>query len=525
MTADSDLTGKRDGLLMVLDAGGGGGRCLLIDTTGREVSFAYRPWTMKTPEDNPMASVFDPDEWWGALVDASREALAKATDGRPAGALDAADVGRRVLAISTTSLRDAAVFVDADGQELYCGTNRDARAIGLGFEIAQNLGQTHWHITTRWPLGLDPAARLLWFKQTDPDLFGRVRHVLMINSWLIYRLTGVASAEPTNASSSGLFDVEKGVWSPELAAAHGFDAGLLPPLLWPGQVVGGLTPEAAQAFGLPPGLPVVAGPADSQAGCLGSGAWEPGDTTVIAGTTVPVMQVTDRPFRDPSHRIWMGAYAAPGRWVVESNGGMAGSVYAWYASTFAGGAAPGGASVPPGSPAGHGPGVYDVLENEIEAAPPAQIQAWLGPQVANFSSIPFPGEATIKFPALGVFCTPTRGALARAVLENIAYAIKGNIEQLPEKPALVRVCGGLSRSPSFVRLLAAVLGVPVVVPRVREATGTGAAIAAAVGAGVYPDLETAMKAMVALEEPCRPDPALTGPYGAGYATWRAGCPG
>jgi sugar (pentulose or hexulose) kinase len=513
MTADKvgrDTPPGSDSLLMVLDAGGGGGRCLLIDTTGREVSFAYRPWTMKTPEDNPMASVFDPDEWWEALVDASREALAKATDGRAAGGrpLGAAAVGRRVLAISTTSLRDAAVFIDGGGQELYCGTNRDARAIGLGFEIAQNLGETHWHITTRWPLGLDPAARLLWFKQTDAALFGRVRHILMVNSWLAYRLTGVASAEPTNASSSGLFDVEKGVWSPELAAAHGFDAGLLPPLLWPGQVVGGLAPQAAEALGLPPDIPVVAGPADSQAGCLGSGAWAPGDTTVIAGTTLPVMQVTDRPFRDPSHRIWMGAYVAPGRWVVESNGGMAGSVYAWCASTFGGGS-----------------GVYDVLENEIEAAPPAQVQAWLGPQVANFSSIPFPGEATIKFPALGVFCTPSRGALARAVLENIAYAVKGNIEQLPEKPALVRVCGGLSRSPAFVRLLAAVLDIPVVAPRVREATGTGAAIAAAVGAGVYPDLAKAMKAMVAFEEPCRPDPALTGPYEAGYATWRAGCPG
>lgn len=241
----------KDGLLMVLDAGGGGGRCLLIDTAGREVSFAYRPWTMKVPEDHPMGSVFDPEEWWPALVDAAKEALAEAGAAGPA----AGAAGPRVLAISTTSIRDAAVFLDADGKELYCGTNRDARGLEFGFEIAQTLGETQWRITGRWPLGLDPAARLLWFKRYQPDVFARIRHVLSINTWLAYRLSGVFTIEPTNASSFGLFDVGRGVWSEELRTAHGFDPSIFPPASWPGQEAGRLTSAAASTLGLEPGIP------------------------------------------------------------------------------------------------------------------------------------------------------------------------------------------------------------------------------------------------------------------------------
>ncbi len=505
-------------LLMVLDAGGGGGRCILFDTDGHEVAFAYRPWTMKTADDHPMGSVFDPEEWWTALLGAAKEALAKVRGaGAPHGAAP-------ILAISTTSIRDAAVFLDADGRELHCGTNRDARGLELGFEIAQSLGETQWRITSRWPLGLDPAARLLWYKRNRPEVYERVRHILSINTWLTYRLCGAATIEPTNASSFGLFDVDRGVWSEELRAAHGFDPAVLPAVSWPGQVVGRLAPEPAQALGLQPGIPVVTGLADSQAGCLGSGAWKAGDTVVIAGTTAPVMQVADAPFRDPTHRIWAGAYAVPGRWVVESNAGMAGTVYAWYASTFVPEAELGQSGQPGSEQAAHR-SAYEVLEGEIAAAPPGQILTWLGPNVANFSSLSFPMEASIKFPALGVFCTPTRGALARAVFENIAYAVRGNVEQMPEKPAVIRLCGGLSRSRVFAEILAAVLNIPVVVPAVREATGTGAAIAAAVGGGVYPDLATAAEAMVRLEETVAPDAGLVGQYEGQYAAWRAGAAG
>lgn len=502
-----------DGLLMVLDAGGGGGRCLLLDTAGREVSFAYRPWTMKVPPEHPMGSVFDPEEWWSALVEAAREALSRAPGGPP-------PAGRRVLAVSTTSIRDAAVFLDAEGRELYCGTNRDGRGLEFGYELAQTLGETQWRITGRWPLGLDPAARLLWFKRYQPDVFDRIRWVLSISTWLVYRLCGALTTEPTNASSFGLFDVERGVWSEELIAAHGLNPSVFPPVSWPGRVAGRLGPAAAAALGLEPGVPVVTGLADSQAGCLGSGAWEPGDTTVVAGTTAPVMQVTDEPFRDPTHRIWAGAYAVPGLYVVESNAGMAGTVYAWYASTFVpaaelGGGTGGASADRPASP-------YDILEKEIASAPPGQVLAWLGPNVADFSSLSFPTEARIKFPALGVFATPTRGAMARAVLENIAYAVRGNIEQLPRKPDLVRLCGGLAKSKAFARILAAVVNVPVAVPAVAEGTGAGAAVAAAVGAGLWPDLQAASAAMVTLAETFAPEPELVGQYEGQYAAWRAG---
>lgn len=490
----------RDGLLMVLDAGGGGGRCLLIDTAGRQVAFAYRPWTMRAPDYNPMGSVFDPEEWWSALAAATREALAEAVAAGRGGA-----EGPEVLAMSTTSIRDGSVWLDAQGDEVYCGTNRDGSAVGLGFEIAQNLGELHWRITGRWPLGLDPAARLLWHKRERPDVFERVRHVMMVSDWVRYRLSGEIAVEPTNASSSGLFDIEKGTWSRELAEAHQFDPAILLEVRWPGQPAGVLSGQAARDLRLPEGIPVVTGLADTQAGCLGSGGWDAGDTVIVAGTTAPVMQVLDECGRDETRKTFLGSYAVPGKWAREGIAGLTGTAYAWYADAFV-----------------KEPDPYGVLDREVAAAPAAEVMAWLGPAVSDFSALKFPADSVIKFPPLGVFCTPDRGMMARAVLENIAYSLKGILEQLPSKPDKVTVCGGQSRSAAFVSILASVLGLPVAVPEVREATAMGAAAAAAVGAGVYGSLEEATLRMVRIALTVEPDPAAAGQYAATYRKWLAG---
>ncbi|MGB9880959.1 MAG: FGGY family carbohydrate kinase, partial [Anaerolineae bacterium] len=356
--------------------------------------------------------------------------------------------------------------------------------------------------------GLDAAARLWWFRHHRPEIYERIAQVLMISDWLIYRLSGKLCSEPTNASSSMLFDVVQCTWSSELAQCLGYSARLQPPCYQPGQAVGTLTAQAAQALGLPEGIPVAAGAGDSQAACLGCDAWEDGTTTVIAGTTMPIQMVLSRPVFDEMHRLHLGAYVIPGRWVLESNAGLAGTAFRWFCQTFV----------------GIGMADYYRLEDEMQQAQPGEVLAVTGPQIANFRELAFPPKSTFVFPFLGgTERPPTRGSFGRAILENIAYAVRGNIEQLVtisgQELHSLNLCGGLARSRLFAQIVANVCQHEVQVPRVREASSLGAAICAAVGAGLYPDLPSAAAAMVQWEPAVTPNPEEVRTYRTLYRKW------
>lgn len=483
--------------VIALDAGSGSGRTAIFDLQGNLLSSAAVDWTPRVPEDEPLGAEFDPQEMWDVLCRTTKQAMAQASI-RP----------QDVRGISATSQRDGVVFLDAEGHELYCGTNRDARGVLHAEEIAGQFGETIYRITGRWPLGLDAAARLWWFRQHRPEIYERIARVLMISDWLIYRLSGKMCSEPTNASSSMLFDIVQCTWSTELTQCLGYSAQFYPPCHQPGETVGTLTAQAAKSLGLPKGIPVAAGVGDSQAACLGCAAWEDGATTVIAGTTMPVQMVLSRPVFDELHRLHLGAYVVPGRWVLESNAGLAGSAYRWFCQTFV----------------GIGMADYYRLENEMRQAQPGEVLTVMGPQIADFRELAFPPKSVFVFPFLGgTESPPTRGAFGRAILENIAYAVRGNVEQLEaiggQKLSVFNLCGGLARSGLFAQIVADVCQHPVHVPRVREASSLGAAICAAVGAGLYPTLPSASIAMVHWEPTVEPNPENARAYRTLYRKW------
>lgn len=483
--------------VIALDAGSGSGRTAVFDLDGHLLGIAAESWSPHVPEDEPMGSEFDPQETWSALARTTRLAMKEAKM-----------AAQSVRAISATSQRDGVVFLDAKGQEIYCSTNRDARGVLHAEDIARTFGEVIHRVTGRWPLGLSAMARLWWFRSHRPETYRRMAHVLMISDWLTYRLCGNLCSEPTNASSSNLFDVVQHAWSSELAALLDYPPDLGPPCHEPGHAVGTLTASAAGAFGLAEGIPVVIGAGDSQAACLGCAAFDNGATTIIAGTTIPVQMVLSRPVCDESRRLHLGAYVTPDRWVLESNGGMAGISYDWFCKAFVGEGAP----------------AYVALEQEMQDAQPGEVLAVLGPQVADFRELSFPPKSTFVFPFLGgTEHPPTRAAFARAILENIAYAARGNVTQLEEisgqKVTSLNLCGGLARSDVFAQIIADVGQRPVQVPSVRETSCVGAAICAAVGAGVYPDLPAAAKTMVHWEPVVQPDPAKVRRYRGLYRKW------
>jgi autoinducer 2 (AI-2) kinase len=486
-----------DGLLLGWDAGTGSCRCLVVDGEGRQLALTRGDVPLVRDENVPGSLEFDPQEMWGVFVRLTREAL---------GALPA----KEVAALSTTGFRDGVVFLDGDGSVLYAGTNRDARAAAQGFEMAQAHGDAIYELTGRWPVGTDAAAHLLWMRKLRPQAYERIHRVLMVSDWLVCRLCGACSSEPTSASSSLLFDVRKRRWSTEIAQWLELPQAIFPPLLSPGTVAGRLNRDAADALNLREGTPVVVGLADSQAACLACGAVRDGDTVAVAGTTMPLQMTVDEPVLDEGHRTWTGAHALPGLWSLECSAGLAGISFQWLWQAFGG-----------DGPAEEG---YAKMSAEAEGEPPGSITACMGPWIADHGHLQVPSRVGFLAPFPMSLDPPlTRPKMARAVLEDVAFALLGNLAQLEEisgrKVEELSVCGGLSRSGLFTQMVADVCQIPVRVPSIREASGLGAAMCAATGAGRYESLGEAAMQMSRKTEVVQPDPQVRGRYRTAYKRW------
>lgn len=486
-----------EGYLLGWDVGSGTCRCLLVDGQGQQVALSRGRARTMAVEGVPGSWEFDHRQMWETFVGLTREALQ-------------AVPAERVLALSVTSFRDGMVFLDAQGEVLYAGTNRDGRAVAQGFEMAQRHGEAIYWRTGRWPLGMDGAAHLLWMRKSRPDVYQAIDKVLMVGDWLLYRLCGVYCSEPTNASSSLLFDVGQRRWSAEIAGLLELPLEIFPPVFTPGAVVSGLSHNAATELGLVYGTPVVVGLADTQAACLACGALNEGDTVAIAGTTMPLQMTVAEPLMDEEHRTWTGAHALEGLWSLESSAGLAGIAYDWLWEAFGDGETSAQA--------------YALLSAEAEKERPGSVISFVGPWIADHGRLQFPPRVGFLAPFPMTLDPPlTRAKMARAVLENIAFALLGNLAQLEEISGKtvesLSVCGGLSKSKVFNQTVADVCQIQLWVPEESESSALGAVMCAAVGAQVYDDLAQAARAMGQRGEVVEPDPVLRGTYRTLYKRW------
>ena len=484
--------------IVVLDAGTGGAKCTVFDTSGRLLATRGERWNyaVSAHADVPLVKEysFNADAFWEVLARCTRTALQEA----------AVEPGA-VLGVATTSQREGCVFLDADGREIYAGPNLDSRAFLEGLEVLGTLGvERLYEITGHSAPFIFPLARYLWYRKRGGPPVARL---LMINDWMTYRLSGVASTEPSNAAESMLFDLRQRTWSGEILQQFDIPAVILPPIFAAGDRVGTVHQAAAAATGLAVGTPVFAGGADTQCALLGAGAVHAGDVAVILGTTTPVQAVVAEPLLDPESNLWAGCHVVPQRWVIESNAGSTGDAYLWLLDLLV--PAPGDR--------------YARAEELARQSQDTGTFTFIGPRVFNLTKIrpDMPGGLLFRFPTLQL--RPTAGALLRAFLESVAYAVRANlgqIEKVTNRPTTRLIAGGgMSRNDLLMHLTADVVGLPVRRAQEAENTGLGCAILVASGAGVYPDIVAAAGTMCRYED-IAPDPTRRPDSDSGFSKWR-----
>jgi xylulokinase len=419
----------------------------------------------------------DPSGWWHAVVAACREALAS--------------LNEPVSGIVFSAARQTFVAVNAELRPLGPGIMwSDRRAPSEARALAEGFGGGREGIETlrrRTGMVLDsgaPAAKLAWLDRHEPDLLREARWILAPRDLVAARMTGEVATDETLAQSSGLYDSEL-CPVPELIGDH---PRLLPPVIRPSTVTGGLLPGPAAEIGLEPGTPVVIGAGDRACEVLGTGA-RPERPMVSWGTTANV-SVPLEAWPDWDKNPFAGTVVsrgAAGGFLVEAGLSSAGSFVDWLARIGA-------------------TDVDALLELAADSTPGAggvTAVCWLGGARAPW----WRDDARAAF--VGLSPEHTIGDLARAAVESVAFEVARCIEAVSPGPSSIAMAGG-SLLELWPEILCGVTGLGATRRRSGLAACAGAALLAAQATGFAAELDS-------LDPPTDavvPDPVLVGIYRA-----------
>ncbi|GIV95692.1 MAG: xylulokinase [Herpetosiphonaceae bacterium] len=481
-------------LFLGIDVSTTGAKALLVDEAGNVAGSATTPLTLSTPR--PLWSEQDPHEWWDGVMTSIRRVL------------DETGVsGAQVEAIGLTGQMHGLVLLDAQGAVLRPAILwNDQRTAAQCDEIRARLGKERLiQITGNDALTGFTAPKILWVAEHEPDIYARARHVLLPKDYVRYRLTGTYAMDKADGSGTLLFDLRARDWSQAVLDALGIPRDWLPPTFEGPAVTGSVSAEAAALTGLRAGTPVMAGGGDQAAQAVGVGAVRPGIIALTLGTSGVVFAGTAEPLIEPQGRLHAFCHAAPGRWHLMGVMLSAAGSLQWYRDVCA----------PQLS--------FDQLVEEA-AEVPAGSEGLLFLPYLTGERTPYP-DPLARGAWVGLTVRHRRGHMTRAVLEGVAFGLKDSFTLIQQAGLgaveQVRVSGGGARSLLWRQILACVLGVELVTVTTTEGAAYGAALLAGVGAGAWPDVESACAATVRVTGRAEPVASQESAYQQLYQQYRA----
>ena len=467
-----------------LDCSTSAAKAVAFDRTGRALGEGRASIPFAALGDDRFEQ--KPEDWWRAACLALRS-------------LTASDPQLRLHALAIANQRETVAPLDAAFRPTRPAILwLDGRARGDAAALADRLGAETLHRITGKPPDPNPALyKLAWMRREEPEVFAASRHFAEVHGYLVHRLTGDFATSTASADPLGVFDLARHRYADALLAEIGLDTGQFAPAAPPGTVLGHVTPEAAEATGLPAGLPIVAGAGDGQAAGLGTNILKPGRAYLNLGTAVV------SGLYSPEYRIG-GAFrtmiSGDGAGYVLETSLRSGTLLCdWLSRDLFGADAaliaalePAASSLPPGAD-----GLF-VLPYFLGVMTPHWDSAARG---AIIGLAPHHGQAH----------------LLRALFEGIAHEQASVTRQVAMMSGArideIVAIGGGARSDLWCGIIADVMNIPVLRSATLEASSLGAAIAAAIGAGWFGNFAEAAGEMAGgITARFTPDPGRAAVY-------------
>ena len=453
--------------LLGLDVGTSSVKGIAIDGDGTVLAVAERGYPLSTPR--PGWSEQDPEDWWRGAAEVLDE-------------LDAANAA----GIGLSGQMHGLVALDAGGRPLRPAILwNDGRTQAQCEEIERRIGfERLVQLTGNRALAGFTAPKLLWLAEHEPEVYGRIAHILLPKDYVRLKLTDDHAIDVADASGTLLFDVAERGWSDEVVRALDVDPAWLP-AVYESPATTGVTHG---------GVPVAAGAGDQAAGALGVGVVaEGGPASVVLGTSGVVFAALDRYAHDPQARVHAFCHAVPQAWHIMGVMLSAAGSLQWLRETVG--------------------GTYDELLGGAADWEPGVEGLLFAPYLAGERTPHADPSARGAFAGLGL--RHDRGALARAVLEGVAFGLRDAldlVEELGGRPRVGRISGGGARSQLWLEIVASVLEMPLEATVVDEGAAYGAALLGGVAAGVWDGAREAVSACVKVTRTIEPRPEWIEPY-------------
>jgi len=490
-----------DELLLGIDVGTTGAKAALVSPDGRLRALGRSEYGLHHLQPGWVEQ--SPEDWWGAVCLAIRQALSAIPN-----------AAESVLGIAVSSQAPALLPLSHTGVPLRPAMIwMDRRAEAEVKQLDEGLGEgTIYRVTGNRPDAFYVAPKLLWFKKHEPQVLVQTFKFVQVNAYINYRLTGEFSLDSAHASLLQLRGASSGEWYQPIFDVCGIEPGQFPEEKSGQCTCGVVTPSAAEATGLRPGTPVMVGTVDSAAAALEVGAAEPGVAAEMTGTSTVLIMPNREGLTEPAFIAMR--HAIPGVHLLLGAMVATGASLRWFRDEL------GETEVRRGAEQNVDP--FDLLTEQAAQVPVGSHGVIFLPYMAGERSPLWHTQARGVF--FGLSLATPKAALVRAILEGTVFALAHNVEVARRAGIQVsemRSVGGGTRSSLWNQIKADVLGLPVQLPRAPVGAAFGDAVLAGLGLGLYPDFGGALRNMVRLETRYEPNMENHSTYQGIYSVYRS----
>ena len=488
-------------LLVGLDIGTSGAKCIIADETGKVVASSTQEYPLSTPK--PGWAEQNPADWWDGVVRGLKAILAN-----PEVSKD------ELVGLSFSGQMHGLVAMDGECHVirpaiLWCDQRTQAQCdeiTAAAGGLSGLLGMTNNRMLTGYTGG-----KIVWLKEVEPENYARMRIFLCPKDYIRFLLTGEMGIDVSDASGTGFFDTRNRCWNEALIARAGLDRAVFPEAHESTELAGHVTAQAAALPGLPEGLNVYFGGGDAVIQTTGAGLVKPGILGVVIGTSGNVSMALDRYNDNPNGDLQMFCNNEAGLWHAFGCPLTSGGAYRWYRDEL------GQHAVAEAKATGRN--VYDIMGAEAEASRPGANGVIFTPYLTG-ERCPYP-DPNARGAFYGLTLSTKRADITRAVMEGVTYSLKQVIDLLAAFTPCEKVytSGGGSQSALWRQIQADVFDLPVyTMSAAGEGGAYGAVMVAGVGAGVWKNLQEAAS-IVKMETETLPIKANQSAYRDSFAIY------
>jgi len=459
-------------ILIGLDVGTSGAKCIAADETGAVLASSTQEYPLYTPK--PGWAEQNPADWFDACVRGLKVILPKVDKSAIVGVSFSGQMhGLVALNANNEVIRPAILWCDQRTQP-QCDwiTEKAGGVSGL-------LTYTNNRMLTGYTGG-----KILWLRDEEPASFAQMKVFICPKDYIRYMLTGEIAIDVSDASGTGFFDTEKRAWNDALIALAGLDKAVFPEAHESTELAGHVTKEAAELTGLPEGLNVYYGGGDAVIQTTGAGLVKPGILGVVIGTAGNVSMGLDKFNANPNGDLQMFCNNQPGLWHAFGCPLTSGGAYRWYRDELC------QHNIADAKASGRN--VYDLMGEEAAQSRPGSNGVIFTPYLTG-ERCPYP-DPNARGTFYGLSLNTTRADITRSVMEGVTFSLKQVIDLMAKFTPCEKVysSGGGSASALWRQMQADVFDLPVyTMSAASEGGAYGAIMVAGVGAGVWKNLEEA----------------------------------